>query len=147
MCRPAVSETPFHRTHWDIQSQHKYIYYSANFAPFSVIKIAKFCIFFGAIYPNGSRFELVREPGSGNFNFAENRELNCMPSQKNRDRTEPNFGSVLSVLVLCISSELNFGNTRCPCLYYRCLLLQGQLFSFWQLWQRCACCRPVEWEI
>ena len=48
-----------------------------------------------------------------------------MPSQKNRDRTEPNFGSVLSVLVLCISSELNFGNTNRMCVCWCAVVTTG----------------------
>ena len=108
MCRSAVSEKWFRGTQW---TQHKYIYFSANFARISSKKIAKIHIFsglFNLTVLGSNQFGT----GSGIFKYLENRELNCMPSQKNRDRTEPNFGSVLSVLVLCISSELNFGNTR-----------------------------------
>ena len=91
-------------------TQHKCIYFSTNFARISSKKIAKIHIFsglFNLTVLGSNQFGT----GSGIFKYLENWELNCMPSQKNRDRTEPNFGSVLSVLVLCISSELNFGNT------------------------------------
>ena len=49
--------------------------------------------------------------GSGILENSENREPNRSQNWRTGTGLNRTFGSVLSVLVLCISSELNFGNT------------------------------------
>ena len=64
---------------------------------------AFFCI-------SSEKFDLFSN-GSGILENSQNRELNRSQNWRTGTGLNRTFGSVLSVLVLCISSGLNFGNT------------------------------------